>query len=488
MIQYDVDYLRDADAQNVSGSSISFQLMHSPDLLNAASLLSALMPRLRPTSLLHMRTGSSIPRHVFRRTRLHSRRTLTIRKPPPPPFPVVQSCPDPTCPCSSMPELDQEIDHEKTLNGTMSAHSQHLIISTGQNDWRSRIEDERENGTSWGSVVGDLKALLGRSGELHNAFNATMISTSSFLPTSQQSKKKRKRINGEREWGEQETVDALLFPAFRHYRGLLPLADSHEEEHSAASPHTESQPLTDQTTSSSGTIKDFIVQNLTPNPGESKVNIPTTRSDWASSPITNPTMLICSHAQRDSRCGILGPVLHAEFNKYLDQRKGDDPDSNIRASNAEEFMSSGDDPGGLLEPQHSDSRAQELGQAIDESTLESMSTSSTQIEKADASANDVVVNIGMISHIGGHKWAGNVIIYFPPGFSTSNATKEALLDDSQRASGVQPLHPLAGMSIWYGRVEPKHVEGIIEQTVVKGKVIEDLFRGGLDQKGHVLRI
>ncbi|KAJ3073696.1 hypothetical protein HDU98_000903 [Podochytrium sp. JEL0797] len=54
-----------------------------------------------------------------------------------------------------------------------------------------------------------------------------------------------------------------------------------------------------------------------------------------------------------------------------------------------------------------------------------------------------------ISHIGGHKFAGNVIIYskkFPQG-------------------------------VWYGRVIPCHVENIIKQTVVEGKVFKELFRG-----------
>ena len=131
-------------------------------------ILSVSMPQLKASALLPTRTGCSTASTFFRRSRLPSRRTLTDRKPPPPPFPVVESCPDPTCPCSSMPALDQEIDHEKTLNGTMSAHSQHLIISTGQRDWSSRIEDEGDNGTSWGRVVGDLKGLLGRRGEFHD--------------------------------------------------------------------------------------------------------------------------------------------------------------------------------------------------------------------------------------------------------------------------------------------------------------------------------
>ena len=80
--------------------------------------------------------------------------------------------------------------------------------------------------------------------------------------------------------------------------------------------------------------------------------------------------------------------------------------------------------------------------------------------------------VGLISHIGGHKFAGNVIIYIPPGSKAADGT----------------AHALAGCGIWYGRVEPKHIEGIIQETILNGKVIEDHFRGGIKQGGEILRL
>lgn len=74
--------------------------------------------------------------------------------------------------------------------------------------------------------------------------------------------------------------------------------------------------------------------------------------------------------------------------------------------------------------------------------------------------------VGLISHVGGHKWAGNVIVYIPPSFKS----------------------PLAGKGIWYGRVGPEHVEGIVKETVVGGKVIKELFRGGIAKDGEIIRI
>jgi hypothetical protein len=312
-----------------------------------------------------------------------------------------------------------------------------------------------------------------------------MISTSSFTPLSARAKQEAKRVNGQGEWEEQKTVDALLFPAFRHFRGLVPLSE--ETAGTTPNPHTESQPDPDSVTS--GSLRDFIVENLTPTVGEPKSDTAAVRSHWHSSPITNPTILVCSHGHRDSRCGILGPVLHDEFNRYLDQRKGDDPESKLCVSTTDEFVASEGEDSLPAEESARESLAEEQGRSIDKPTLGSIASSTTNTSNEQFTSQDATVNVGMISHIGGHKWAGNVIVYIPPGFSTDVSTAEPdSLDVSQRASGVQPPHPLAGMGIWYGRVEPRHVEGIVEQTIFRGKVIGELFRGGLNQKGQLVRL
>ncbi len=92
--------------------------------------------------------------------------------------------------------------------------------------------------------------------------------------------------------------------------------------------------------------------------------------------------------------------------------------------------------------------------------------------KAEEDRTKGTARVGLISHIGGHKFAGNVILYIPPG--------------TKRVDGRE--HALAGYGIWYGRVEPKHVEGILKETVLGGRVIEQLFRGGIKQGGEILRL
>ena len=74
----------------------------------------------------------------------------------------------------------------------------------------------------------------------------------------------------------------------------------------------------------------------------------------------------------------------------------------------------------------------------------------------------------MISHVGGHAFAGNVIVYIPPGYP---------VELNKSMGGKDITSPLAGMGIWYGRVEPKHVQGILDVTVRKGNIIGELWRG-----------
>lgn len=145
-------------------------------------------------------------------------------------------------------------------------------------------------------------------------------------------------------------------------------------------------------------------------------------------------VLICGHGGRDARCGIMGPLLRGEFEEKIGQVS-----SQFEVRTGPVQISPGEAPaleGGVLgeEPKTG-------------------------------------VRVGLISHIGGHKFAGNIIIYIPPGLKIDGCA-----------------HPLAGHGIWYGRVEPKHVEGIVRETVVKGNVVEDMFRGGIDAQRRILRL
>lgn len=145
--------------------------------------------------------------------------------------------------------------------------------------------------------------------------------------------------------------------------------------------------------------------------------------------VSDVMVLICGHGGRDMRCGVAGPILRDEFEVKLASK----------------------------------------GLSVQKGAVQINPEESKQI---DGVGGGVGARVGLISHIGGHKFAGNIIVYLPPEMKTKNGQK----------------HPLAGHGIWYGRVEPKHVEGIVEQTILEGKVIEDMFRGGIDPERKILRI
>lgn len=146
-------------------------------------------------------------------------------------------------------------------------------------------------------------------------------------------------------------------------------------------------------------------------------------------------VLICGHSGRDARCGAVAPVLKDEFEEKL---------------RGEGF---------------------EVLQGAVQVEVEDVYQIEAECEGGGGGQGKTAARVGMISHIGGHKFAGNVIIYLPP---------DLKMGDEK--------HPLAGHGIWYGRVEPRHVEGIVRETVIKGNVVADMFRGGIDADRKMLRL
>jgi Sucrase/ferredoxin-like len=181
-------------------------------------------------------------------------------------------------------------------------------------------------------------------------------------------------------------------------------------------------------------------------------------------------ILLCSHKTRDARCGQSAPLLRKEFERHLR-------------------------PLGLLRDLH-DERPGGVG-------------------------------IYFINHVGGHKFAANVIIYRRAG--TAGAEKpleiipsaqpapivevDTVVVNGEQPNGEQPngeqpngeqpngeqpngvslevvngekeeIHPAeAGQCIWLARVRPEDCENIIRYTVLQGKVVkpERQLRGGFDR-------
>jgi len=149
-------------------------------------------------------------------------------------------------------------------------------------------------------------------------------------------------------------------------------------------------------------------------------------------------VLICSHAKRDKRCGVTSKYLVKAFESGLRKR---------------EIYRSWDD-------------------------------TRTEAEGGVAGGGTVV---GRLSHVGGHKFAGNVIVYRRRTRSVTELhekLKGLTLTNAENPGDLvrEESSDIAAEGIWLGRVEPKHVEAIIEEVILKGRVFKELYRGGLPSK------
>lgn len=143
-------------------------------------------------------------------------------------------------------------------------------------------------------------------------------------------------------------------------------------------------------------------------------------------------ILLCSQKTRDARCGQSAPLLKREFERHL------------RATGL--YRDTEDErPGG--------------------------------------------VGIFFISHVGGHKFSANVMIYRRADSGKRdirpNINGHILESTRTNVEDKDKVRNLgAGQCIWLARVRPEDCEGIIKFTVMNGKVVkpERQLRGGFDRE------
>ncbi|KKY38765.1 putative sucrase ferredoxin domain-containing protein [Diaporthe ampelina] len=145
-------------------------------------------------------------------------------------------------------------------------------------------------------------------------------------------------------------------------------------------------------------------------------------------------ILLCSHKVRDARCGQSAPLIRKELQRHLR------PLGLYRDLDDER-------PGG--------------------------------------------VGIYFISHVGGHKYSANVMIYRRPNAFGLDGLERASVNEGESLTPRIRKDPTdgdqgdagAGQCIWLARVKPEDCEGIVKYTVLQGKVVkpEQQLRGGFDR-------
>ncbi|KAK2755993.1 hypothetical protein FQN54_005791 [Arachnomyces sp. PD_36] len=330
------------------------------------------------------------------------------------------------------------IDLEDKLYGNVEQWATHLLVATGKTDWVRDVADEE------GSVMQAIE----RGGVKPS--NGKLMLSASNIPVPDE--------YHTHDLGSQPTT-VLLLPSFTIIDHVTPslapdlinyfvnpapttttLLDRPFQSASDASPapsiYSEPEPDTHLTTPTTpiSTTSSPCPSLLAPPPSNTTTShthtTPLTPSALSSlTPLTSrpcphsAVILLCSQRTRDIRCGQSAPLLKREFERHL-RMHGLYRDMND------------DRPGG--------------------------------------------VGIYFISHVGGHRYSANVMVYRRRDFEwfRREEGEEAGREDGEGAA----------QGIWLARVKPADCEGIIKYTVLQGKVVkpEMQLRGGFDrEKGLV---
>ncbi|CBX91642.1 hypothetical protein IAQ61_010942 [Plenodomus lingam] len=182
-----------------------------------------------------------------------------------------------------------------------------------------------------------------------------------------------------------------------------------------------------------------------PPPADTSSNTSNTTATIPPTPTLTPRpcphkylILMCSQKTRDARCGQSAPLLRKEFERLLR-------------------------PLGLYRDLHDDRPGG--------------------------------VGIYFISHVGGHKFSANVMVYRHvsalaapvPAPAAAASERVAVKDEDGREivldADREPREGGAAQCIWLARVRPEDCENIVRYTVLQGKVVkpERQLRGGFDR-------
>ncbi|PTB68896.1 hypothetical protein BBK36DRAFT_1207107 [Trichoderma citrinoviride] len=193
------------------------------------------------------------------------------------------------------------------------------------------------------------------------------------------------------------------------------------------------------TTSSPLTPWQSSIPSSLPSPDASSSSLPSLPPLTVESCPHSAVILMCSQRTRDARCGQSAPLLRKELERHLR-------------------------PLGLYRDLH-DERPGGVG-------------------------------IYFISHVGGHKYSANVMVYrrpnafgkddepLPEGVDEAVAAKDEEAEGGEKEKEKEKGDVGAAQCIWLARVRPEDCENLVRYTVLKGKVVkpERQLRGGFDRR------
>jgi (2Fe-2S) ferredoxin len=349
------------------------------------------------------------------------------------------------------------IDESDRLFGHVKGFNVHLLVGTGKTDWVRDVTDEKHS----------VMQAVGKVGlEMSGKRGKVMLSASNF-PSGEE-------CHGHGE--EEGTADVMLLPSWKLIEKVppskaaalmrevversstndTPVGGRKPEVNGTANGHSEA-PATEQEQEQELELVQQDAENGQPGKGQeetpdlSGLQIgggtappaqetseqrlqeaqpeatldpapipPSISTSFRIRPIPHSYLiLMCSQKTRDARCGQSAPLLRKEFERILR-------------------------PMGLYRDIHDDRPGG--------------------------------VGIYFISHVGGHKYSANVMIY----------RRQGQKRNSEDVDG-QKLQDEAVQLIWLARVRPEDCENIVRYTILQGKVVKpkSQLRGGFDREKGV---
>ncbi|CCL99435.1 uncharacterized protein FIBRA_01453 [Fibroporia radiculosa] len=296
-----------------------------------------------------------------------------------------------------------DVDMETQMLGSVKPYARQLVISTGKSDWEKEVTDAQ----------GTLAAYLsGARGE-------------------RPPKSKSKRAGLQDEAGGAVAVPGVYNSSDASKVTLLNGSHnsiSEDPMHDTVFVFPDYKVVTEVPRSETGAKqlwKSIGSNGAPPESGELKT--------WVLP--YSCVIMLCSHKRRDNRCAIAAPKLEHSLTLAL-EREGWEVHTQLE------------------DPALSGTPLEELSGTDEDKQAEILRRlKNVYAEHADQKRALIIRN----SHMGGHKFAGNIIINMPQ-----------------------------GASVWYGRVTPHEVDAIVKETVVGGKILPPLLRGGLNlvRPGH----
>ncbi|GAA5980799.1 hypothetical protein JCM10908_003872 [Rhodotorula pacifica] len=332
-------------------------------------------------------------------------------------------------PCEDHDDLSYpsgfDVDLVSQMLGELKPYGRQIIVSTGKSDWIREVTDDEA------SIPGLVKAeydklqkASGGQGGLLAKLGGKVFGRSGNGEGDGKAAKAGEDLPGVHPSSAAGSPDGSVSSLLSILTGSFISSSHHGHRESVIS--LPDFKIINEVEATSASAEELVKRYLDPSVGRAGASLSGELKSW---PLPyHCVILLCSHRKRDKRCSIAAPLLISQFHHHLERH-------------------------GL----HVDERGDDLahGPAIEdwEGTVaekEKRLQETLRGVKTDGGS----VGLFKISHIGGHRYAGNVILYFPN-----------------------------GSSVWFGRVTPADVGVIVDRTVMQGKVIPELLRGGLGLAG-----